>query len=202
MPLWLPGEPLVLASKSEARRRMLAAAGLPVEVRPADLDERAIERKLADRPLAEVALKLSEEKAGAIAARLPGRIVVGADQVLALGVERLSKPADRAAAAAQLRALRGRTHTLYSAVTLLRDGAMSYRQVDTAQLTMRDFSDDFLETYLDIAMDQATESVGAYQLERTGIHLFERVDGDHFVILGMPLLPLLAFLRDAGLLKG
>ena len=127
-------------------------------------------------------------------------LVLGADQTLALGVRRFSKAPDRAAAREQLRALRGRTHTLHSAVALMRAGTVLFEHVDTASLTMRDFSDDFLERYLDEAGAAATASVGGYQLEGLGIQLFERVAGDHFTVLGLPLIPLLDWLRRAGIL--
>ena len=125
-------------------------------------------------------------------------VVVGCDQTLALGDRRFDKPADRAAAADQLRAMRGKIHQLHSAVTVCRNGAVTFSHVAVASLTMRTFSNAFLEAYLDEAGANVTASVGAYQLERTGIHLFERIDGDHFTILGIPLLPLLAHLREIG----
>ncbi len=198
MALWLSAQPLVLASRSAARRDILTAAGLPAEICPADLDERAIERELADAEAAEIAMRLALEKAKAVAATMPARIVIGADQVLALGRKRFSKPADRSAAVGQLRALRGQTHTLYSAVAVARDEHVLFQHVDVARLTMREISDGFIAGYLDQAGADAMTSVGAYQLEKTGIHLFERVEGDHFTILGLPLLPLLQFFRHAG----
>jgi septum formation protein len=127
-------------------------------------------------------------------------MVLGADQTLALGMRRFSKAADRAGARAQLSALRGKTHTLHSAVAVVRDGAIAFEHVDAAHLAMRDFSDQFLDRYLDTVGDKATASVGGYQLEGPGIQLFDRVDGDHFTVLGLPLLPLLDWLRRAGLL--
>ena len=133
-------------------------------------------------------------------ARFPGRLVLGADQTLARGNKRFSKPANRAAAAEQLRALRGRTHELHSALALVRDGAVLFDCVDSARLTMRNISDRFLDDYLDMAGDAALASVGAYQLEGIGIHLFERVEGDYFTILGLPLLPLLVFCGRTALL--
>jgi septum formation protein len=145
---------------------------------------------------------LARAKAETVAASLPGRVVLGADQTLALGSQRFGKPADRAEAAKQLRALRGKTHTLHSALALVRDGAVLFACVETAQLTMRDVSDRFLDDYLDLAGDSALSSVGGYQLEGIGIHLFERVEGDYFTILGLPLLPLLAFLRQNGFVDG
>ena len=200
MPLWLAPAPLVIASKSAARRAVLEAAGIPVEIRPADIDERAIEAAAGGGDPAGVARLLACAKAKAVSAALPGRLVMGADQTLSLGGRRFSKPADRAAARAQLADLRGRTHELHSGVAVVRDGTVLFAQVDVARLTMRAFGDDFLERYLDATGDLVQTSVGGYQLERIGIQLFERVDGDHFTILGLPLLPLLAYFRREGAL--
>jgi septum formation protein len=198
MPLWLADQPLVLASKSAIRGEILRAAGLAIEVCPADIDERTIEQGSAAREPGEIATLLAREKALAVAARLPGRDVLGADQTLALGERRFSKPTDRAAAREQLTLLRGQTHQLHTAIALVRDGVILFEHRKAARLTMRAFSDRFLEHYLDAAGAAVTASVGGYQLEKTGIQLFERVDGDHFVILGLPLLPLLLHLRQAG----
>jgi septum formation protein len=129
-------------------------------------------------------------------------LVLGADQTLARGNSRFGKPADRAAAAEQLRGLRGRTHELHSALALARDDKILFDCVDSARLTMRDVSDRFVDDYLDMAGDTALASVGAYQLEGIGIHLFERVEGDYFTILGLPLLPLLAYLRENKFVDG
>lgn len=203
MPLWRSSHPLVLASKSLARRHMLVAAGIPVEATPADIDERSVEETLGDvKSAGEIALHLAREKAKAVASRMPERLVIGADQTLAMGTQRFSKPADIDEARAQLRVLRGQTHTLHSAVALVRDGELLFQHEEAARLTMRAVSDAFLEIYLEAADATVTESVGGYQLERTGIHLFERVEGDHFTILGMPLLPLLDALRRLGFLAG
>jgi septum formation protein len=198
MPLWLAGEPLVLASKSASRYAILRDARIPVAVEPADIDERAIEQRSARQDAGELAAVLAREKARTIAARLPDRLVLGADQTLALGERRFSKPADRAGAHRQLAALRGQTHELHSAVALARGSSVLFEHREVARLTMRSFSDQFLEAYLDAAGPAVTASVGAYQLEKVGIQLFERIDGDHFTILGLPLLPLLEFLRNAG----
>ena len=196
MPLWLKPEPLVLASRSAIRRTVLEAAGIPVEVFPADVDERAIEARASAADPGEVAALLAWSKARATASGRPGRIVLGADQTLALGSRRFSKPTDRASARAQLRELRGKTHALHSAVAVVRDGEVLYQGGEVARLTMRPFSEAFLDRYLDAAGSAVTASVGAYQLEGIGIHLFERIEGDHFTILGMPLLPLLNFFRQ------
>ncbi|MEX1083321.1 MAG: Maf family protein [Xanthobacteraceae bacterium] len=195
MPLWLASDPLVLASRSAARRNLLAAAGIAVEVKPADIDERAIEAGASAAEPSAAAVLLARAKARAMAGQLPVRLVLGADQTLALGRQRFAKPADSNAAAAQLRALRGKTHALHSALAVVRDGTTLFEHNDSAQLTMRAFSDQFLDGYLDAAGNAVTASVGAYQLEGPGIQLFERIEGDYFTILGLPLLPLLNFLR-------
>lgn len=202
MPLWLARQPLVLASRSDIRGKILAAAGLRFEIRPAQIDERAVETAAKPADAAAAAGVLARAKADAVAHSVPGRPVLGADQTLACGSRRMSKPIDRAAAAEQLRALRGRTHELHSALALVRDGELLFACLDTARLTMRNFSDRFLDAYVDMAGDLALASVGAYQLEGIGIHLFEKVEGDYFTILGLPLLPLLAFLRGNGFVDG
>jgi septum formation protein len=196
MSLWLDRLPMVLASKSDIRGKILAAAGLRFEIRPATIDERAVEAKTGVTDAAAAARLLARAKAEAIAATRPGHLVLGADQTLARGNMRFSKPANRAGAAEQLRALRGRTHELHSALALVRDGAVLFDCVDSARLTMRDFSDRFLDEYLDMAGGAALSSVGGYQLEGIGVQLFERIEGDYFTILGLPLLPLLAYLRQ------
>ena len=201
MALWLAERPLVLASKSAGRRALLESAGIPIEVVPADVDERAIEARAADCGAGEVAALLARAKAAAVAAQMPGRLVLGADQTLALGQRRFSKPADRAVARDQLQTLRGKTHVLHSALAVARDGAIVFEHREDARLTMRMFSDGFLDRYLDAAGDAVTASVGAYQVERIGIQLFERIEGSHFTILGLPLLPLLDFLRREGCLS-
>jgi septum formation protein len=198
MPLWLAAHPLLLASKSAVRRALLEAAGIPIEIEPADIDERAAEARAVVDSAEMAAVLLAREKAKAVAAKHPDRMVLGADQTLALGERRFSKASDRAGARAQLAALRGRTHTLHSAVAVVNAGAVIFEHVDAAHLTMRSFSDDFLERYLDAAGDAAMASVGGYQLEGLGSHLFERVEGNHFTVLGLPLLPLLDWLRRAG----
>jgi len=202
MPFWLARQSLVLASKSDVRGKLLAAAGLRFEVRPASIDERAVEKEAGAADATAAAVLLARAKALHVAAQRPGQMVLGADQTLALGERRFSKPVDRAAAAEQLRALRGKVHQLHSALALARDGAVLFDCVDTARLTMREVSDRFLEEYLDVAGHTALQSVGGYQLEGLGVHLFDKIEGDYFTILGLPLMPLLAYLRQAGLIDG
>ena len=202
MVLWLAPQPLVLASRSDIRGKILAACGLRFEIRPSHVNERDVEARSGATDAAAVARHLARAKADAVAASLPGRLVLGADQTLARGSKRFGKPVNRSEAAEQLRALRGRTHELHSALALVRDKEAVFACVETARLTMRDFSDRFLHDYLDMAGDAATTSVGAYQLEAIGIHLFERIDGDFFTILGLPLLPLLGFLRQNKFIDG
>jgi septum formation protein len=198
MGLWLASSPLVLASGSTVRRALLEAAGIPVEARPANLDERAIEADAPSEDPSAVAALLAREKALRVAASVPGRLVVGADQTLALGRRRFDKPADRAAARAQLKALAGRTHELHAAVAVARGRDVLFEHVAVARLTMRPLSETFLDRYLDAAGAAVSASVGAYQVEAIGIGLFDRIEGDHFTILGLPLLPLLAYLRAEG----
>jgi septum formation protein len=200
MPLWLAATPLVLASRSLVRRTLLEAAGVPIEICPADIDERGVEAGAPLQAPVAIAALLAREKAALIAERNRGRLVLGADQTLSLDGRRFTKPADRAAARAQLRALSGRTHELYSAIAFVQDGAVLFEHVGVARLTMRAVSDRFLDDYLDAVGDAATASVGAYQLEGFGIQLFERLDGDYFTVLGLPLLTALDFLRRHGCL--
>jgi septum formation protein len=198
MSLWLAERNLVLASKSESRRTVLQNAGIPVDVVPAEIDERAIETQSGSGDARKIALLLARAKAQAVAAQMPGPLVLGADQTLALGERLFTKPTDRASAREQLLTLRGKTHTLHAAVAVARDGEIVFEYCDEARLTMRAFSDGFLDRYLDAAGHGVTASVGAYQVEGPGIHLFERIEGSHFTILGLPLVPLLEFLRREG----
>ena len=190
---------LVLASGSATRRAMLEAAGLEFAVRAADLDEAAIrDRMLAvDAAVSHesIAQTLAAEKAKAVSESVSGALVIGADQVLSFERRLFDKPASVAEARAHLLALRAKTHALHAAVALARDGALLWQETATARLTLRTFSEAALDAYLARAGDAVTTSVGAYQIEGPAIQLFEAIDGDHWTILGMPLLPLLAELR-------
>jgi septum formation protein len=200
MTIWRGKSRLILASQSRARQALLANAGIAFEAIPAEMDEREIQRVSGLSAPGEIASLLAREKALSVSSCQPGRIVVGADQTLALGKRLFSKPADRAQAAEQLRGLAGVSHELHSAVAVARDGKIMFDTVAVARMTMRQLSEAEIDAYVDQAGDAVTTSVGAYQLEGLGIHLFERIEGDHFTILGMPLLPLLAFLRSQQLL--
>jgi septum formation protein len=195
MSLWLGKSPLILASQSGARKMLLANAGLEFEAVTADIDERDIQAASGLSDPREIGLLLAREKAKAVSVDRPGSYVIGADQTLALGDRLFNKPAGRTQAMAQLRDLAGNSHELNSAVAVARDGQIVFEDVSVARMTMRGMTEAELSAYLDAAGDAVTASVGAYQLEGLGIHLFERIEGDHFTILGLPLLPLLAFLR-------
>ena len=189
---------LILASQSQTRKALLQQAGLVFSATPAKLDERALE----DATLAaggdgrDVALLLAQRKALSVAAEHPGAIVIGADQTLSLGTELLHKPNDRDQAAAQLDHLRGKTHRLHAAVALARDDQLLWSDIETAELTMRDFSVEERDDVLNREGEAVLGSVGSYRLEGPSIRLFETVTGDYFTILGLPLLPLLAALRS------
>jgi septum formation protein len=201
MTIWRGTKPLILASQSRARQSLLANAGIPFEAIPARLDERAIELASALSAPGEIAGLLARDKALFVSEKHPDRFVVGADQTLILGERLFSKPAGHAQAAAQLRALAGQSHELHSATAVARDGEILFEDVSIARMTMRSLDDVAISAYLDAAGEAVTTSVGAYQLEGLGVHLFERIEGDHFTILGLPLLPLLKFLRSQGLLQ-
>ena len=179
---------------------MLANAGIAFEAVAAEIDERAVQQASSLSAPGDIAALLAREKALPVSARLPGRLVMGADQTLALGERLFSKPSSRAQAAEQLRALDGRSHHLHSAVAVARDGKILFESADMARMTMRRLGEAEIAAYLNEVGPAVTTSVGAYQLEGLGVHLFERIEGDHFTILGLPLLPLLAFLRSERLL--
>ncbi|MDB5396315.1 MAG: septum formation protein Maf [Rhodospirillales bacterium] len=191
---------IVLASGSATRRAILEAAGLSVIIDRPDVDENRVKRDYRARNLSasETAEALAVAKAGQVVPRHPGSIILGADQMLECDGAWFDKPSDRAEAIQQISRLAGRTHSLLSAIVALRDGAVIWRTVESAELTMRPLSRTFIESYLDIVGDQVLNAVGGYQIEGRGIQLFSEIRGDHFTILGMPLLPLLAFLRDEG----
>ena len=202
MGFWRGTSPLILASQSSARKTLLANAGLEFKAVTADIDERSIQAASKLSNPREIGLLLARKKAKAVSANHPGSYVIGADQTLALGERLFNKPAGRAQALAQLRDLAGHSHELNSAVAVAHDGRIVFEGVSVARMTMRQMSEGELSAYLDAAGDAVTTSVGAYQLEGLGIHLFERIEGDHFTILGLPLLPLLAFLRRERLIAG
>jgi septum formation protein len=200
MTLWRDKDSLILASQSRARKMLLTNAGIGFETVPADIDERAVQQTSGLAAPADIAALLAREKALFVSSRQPGKYVIGADQTLAVGDRLFSKPAGRAQAAEQLCALAGRVHELHSAVAVARDGKILFADVAIAHMTMRPLDEAGIDAYLDAAGEAVTSSVGAYQLEGLGVHLFERIEGDHFTILGLPLLPLLAFLRSERLL--
>ena len=195
--------PLLLASASETRARLLRDAGVAVVQQPANVDEAALKAThRAHGSSAEAsALALAEAKAMEVAARYPGALVIGADQLLVSGSAWLDKPATREGARTTLEALRGQTHRLVSGVAVARDRLIEWRHVEVARLTMRAYSDDFIDWYLDHAEALALQVVGACRLEGLGAQALERVDGDYFTVLGLPLLPLLQFLRGRDVLR-
>ncbi|WP_292527923.1 Maf family protein [Methylocystis sp.] len=197
-PFWRESAPLILASKSAGRRQALAHSGVPFESIPADLDERAIESQLAGADADAIASTLARAKALACSAE--GRLVLGADQVASCEGRIFGKPADMREADALLRFLSGRRHRLHSAIALVRDGAVIFETVAVADLTMRGLSDAFIAAYLTVVGDNALTSAGAYQIEGLGAQLFSKVEGDHWTIMGLPLLELLAALRREGAL--
>lgn len=191
---------LVLASGSAARRALLDAAGLTFDVVPAQIDEEAIRTTILEETMgaeaSDIASVLAAEKARAVSELHPEALVIGADQVLVLGGKIFSKAETMLEAREHLTMLRGRTHDLVSAVALARNGVVHWQTLAVAGMTVRDFSDEFLGAYLERMGEKALASVGCYELEGTGVQLFERIEGDYFTILGIPLLPLLQRLRD------
>lgn len=197
-------EKLILASGSPFRLAMLKNAGVDVEAVPAKVDERALEAPLKDSGASpeDVATILAEAKAIEVSERTPGALVLGCDQTLSLGDEVFHKPADMEGARRHLLALSGETHQLNSAAVLVRDGTVLWRHVGIANLTMRRLDPAFIGRHLARVGSKALSSVGAYQIEGEGIQLFEKVEGDHFTIVGLPLLPLLTELRSLGAIDG
>lgn len=193
---------LVLASQSAARHALLAQAGLDFEAVPAAVDEAAIREsaRAEGLPAAEAATLLADAKAARVARRAPEAVVIGADQILVCDGEWFEKPPDLAAARRQLLRLRGRAHELATAVVVWREGARAWHHVATPRLVMRAFSEAFLDAYLAREAAFVTRSVGAYRIEGMGIQLMREVRGEHAAILGLPLLPLLAYLRESGVI--
>ena len=201
---WKGKAPLVLASKSAARHALLAAARIPFETIASVIDERMIEAPLLAKgaPALEIAAHLAAAKAHSVSLLRSDRLVLGADQTLSFNNKIFSKPATVAEARAQLIGFSGRTHELHSALCVMREGVKLFETVVTARLTCRTYTRTFVERYIEAAGDDVLASVGAYQLEGLGVHLFEKIEGDHATILGLPLLSLLVFLRREGSLVG
>ncbi len=198
--------PLILASGSAGRAAVLSAAGIDFIRQPADIDERALEaeftRENGQADPGAVALMLAEAKAKHVSLAAPDALVIGADQVMECGGVLYQKPPTQAAAREQLLDLRGRTHTLNAGICVARGGTVEWRHLGRASLTMRDFSEAFVDAYCQAEGDALTQSVGAYRIEGLGIQLFSAIEGDHFTIIGLPLIPLLGYLRDDGWLTG
>ena len=199
MTLFTPTTPLILASRSRWRRALLVAAGLPAEIAASGVDEDAVKEQFpADAPEADLPIYLAELKARQVAADHPQALVLGADQILTCDGRRFDKPVDAAAAANHLRAFSGRTHSLITAAVIMHQGQRVWHVVERAHLTMRPLTEDYIEGYLAAELPDILETVGAYRLEGPGVHLFEKIDGNYFTILGLPMLSLLAFLRQRG----
>lgn len=201
---WLPSQPLILASKSRGRQLVLQQTGIPYFVSPAEIDERALERRIISRGggADAVVSELARAKALAISAEKPEFFVLGADQAASCEGRLFGKPGDLNEAARQLAFLAGRTHRLHSAVALARGGAILFETVSYADLRMRPLSNHFIDAYLTTVGEAALTSAGAYQVEGVGVHLFADISGDHWTILGLPLLPVLEALRREGALFG
>ncbi len=196
----LQHEELVLASASQIRKQLLEAAGLRFKTKPAGIDEAAIKEAVHAqeneiRP-SDIAQLLAQTKASVVSEGYPDALVIGSDQILVAENRLVSKPATKDEALDQLIELRGKSHELISAVAVARNGEILWSFEDVARLSMRNVSTSFLGVYLAEMGEKVTDTVGAYQLEGLGVHLFEKIDGDYFTILGLPLLPLLAFLRS------
>lgn len=192
---------LILASKSASRRAMLDAAGVPYDAVPADIDERAVEGGLAGASPGEVAEALSVAKAAAVAALHPGALVLGSDSLVVVEGRRFDKPRTREEAAEHLRFFSGRVMELHSAAALVGDGGCHWSHASLARLHVRDLSKEFIAHYLNLEWPAISHTVGAFRIEGPGVQLFEAIEGDQFTVLGMPLLPLLAALREAGVLR-
>ena len=189
---------IILASQSASRRAMLAAAGVEFTAQPAHLDERAIEADMAGSPAGDIARGLAVAKALAVASGDLGALVLGSDSLVEVAGRRFDKPASRDDAAAHLRFFSGKTMQLHSAAALARDGAVLWQYDAMALLHVNELSDRFIEAYLDAEWPAVAGCVGVFRLEARGVQLFSRIEGDHFTVLGMPLLPVLGALRDLG----
>jgi septum formation protein len=193
---------LILASQSASRRAMLDAAGVRYEAVPAHLDERALESGLGAAPPLQIAVELAVAKSVAVSRVRPGALVLGSDSLVEVAGRRFDKPASRAEAAAHLRLFSGKPMRLHSAAALSRDRAIVWQYGETAQLQVRALSDGFIERYLDAEWPAVAGCVGVFRIEAMGVQLFEEITGSHFTVLGMPLLAVLAALREAGELEG
>ena len=191
---------IILASTSKIRGEILGAAGIKFSVMNSGLDEDKAKSSIAGLSPQKISLALAKQKSEKISARHPKAVTIGADQVLGFENQIFNKPVSRADAEKQLSMLRNATHTLYSAVSCAIAGAEVWNHCSEARLTMRDFTPEFLSSYLDSSPPDYLSSVGAYKLEETGIQLFEKIEGDYFTILGLPILPLLGFLRARGII--
>lgn len=189
---------IILASKSASRRAMLTAAGVAFEADSADVDERALEADMVDASPEEISQALAAAKAAAVSAKYPDRCVLGSDSLVMVEETRFDKPANRKQAAEHLRFFSGKVMQLHSAAALMRGGRMLWMDHAMASLHVRDMSEDFIETYLDAEWPEVGQCVGVFRIEGRGVQLFERIIGDQFTVLGMPLLPLLGALRDLG----
>lgn len=189
---------IILASQSASRRAMLAAAGVPFEAHPAHLDERALETEYEAAGAAEIALRLAEAKALAVARAFAGSLVLGSDSLVEVDGRRFDKPGSREEAAEHLRCFSGEVMHLHSAAALARDGAVVWRHGALARLRVRPLSERFIAGYLDAEWPAVAGCVGVFRIEGPGVQLFEAIDGDHFTVLGMPLLPVLEELRNLG----
>ena len=194
---------LILASASKSRARLLLGAGLSFTIDPADINEDLVKISFQEsgRKAYEAALRLAEDKALKVSEKEPNAVVIGADQILHCDGLWFDKPGDLAGLRKQLEALQGRAHQLVCAVTVVQHGEVLWRHYDSTRMTMRNFSPEFMQNYMDTVGQMVTGSVGGYHLEGFGVHLFEKIEGDYFTILGLPLLPLLGFLRSQGIVE-
>jgi septum formation protein len=189
---------IVLASQSASRRAMLEAAGVSFEARPAHLDERAMEAGMAGQPASEVALALAQAKALAVSDEAPARLVLGSDSLVEVAGRRFDKPASREQAAEHLRFFSGKPMMLHSAAALAQSGVVLWKHAAVAALAVRPLSEAFIADYLAAEWPAVEGCVGVFRIEALGVQLFEQIEGDHFTVLGMPLLPVLAALRELG----